>query len=80
MAAASMRRGCRRCNRAIDRQDYTRSEGLGLGLTLADLVARAHGGRLRLIGGPAGATVEILLRPTGVADAASAADRGPAQP
>ena len=64
---------------AIDRQDYTRSEGLGLGLTLADLVARAHGGRLRLVAGPGGATVEILLRPSGVADAATAADRGPAQ-
>ena len=48
---------------AIDRQDYTRSQGLGLGLTLADLVARAHGGRLRLVGRPGGATVEIFLRP-----------------
>ncbi len=48
---------------AIDSQDYARGKGLGLGLTLADLVARAHGGRLRLLAGPAGATVEIVLRP-----------------
>ena len=59
---------------AIDSQDYTRGKGLGLGLMLADLVARAHGGRLRLLAGPAGATVEIVLR-----NAALAAGRSPAR-
>jgi signal transduction histidine kinase len=59
---------------AIDSQDYARGKGLGLGLTLADLVARAHGGRLRLLAGPAGATVEIVLRHLG-----QAAGRGPAR-
>ena len=47
---------------ALEAQDY---EGrMGLGLMLADLVARAHGGRLRLPEVPQGFAAELLL--TGV--------------
>jgi signal transduction histidine kinase len=46
---------------AIDAQDYAALPGLGL--MLADLVARAHGGRLTLQDGGAGCTVELLLGP-----------------
>jgi nitrogen-specific signal transduction histidine kinase len=50
---------------ALDAQTY---EGVpGLGLTLADLVARAHGGRLRLPApaGEHGFSVELSLGPSG---------------
>jgi signal transduction histidine kinase len=50
---------------ALDEQTY---EGVpGLGLTLADLVARAHGGRLRLPApaGDRGFSVELSLGPSG---------------
>lgn len=51
---------------ALDRQDWEdRSSGLGLGLMLADLVARAHGGRLRLLPAPAGFAVALGLGPGG---------------
>jgi signal transduction histidine kinase len=44
---------------ALDREDY---EGrMGLGLLLADRVARAHGGRLRLPAAPQGFVAELLL-------------------
>jgi len=48
---------------ALDAQAY--DDVPGLGLTLADLVARAHGGRLRLpaVPGEAGFVVELALRP-----------------
>jgi C4-dicarboxylate-specific signal transduction histidine kinase len=48
---------------ALDAQAY---DGVpGLGLTLADLVARAHGGRLRLVDpmGGRGFAVELALAP-----------------
>ena len=45
--------------RAIDQQDS--SGPLGLGLTLAGLVARAHGGRLRLSSDAEGTCVEMRL-------------------
>lgn len=48
-----------RLQSALDEQSY--EEQMGLGLMLADLVARAHGGRLRLIRSAAGCTVEIGL-------------------
>lgn len=45
--------------RALDAQDY---EGhMGMGLMLADLVARAHGGRLQLPRVPQGCRVELHL-------------------
>ena len=44
---------------ALTAQDYNGSTGLGL--MLADLVARAHGGWLRLPRVPVGCTVELLL-------------------
>ena len=44
---------------ALDTQDYQGRTGLGL--MLADLVARAHGGRLRLPASSAGFTVELHL-------------------
>lgn len=44
---------------ALAQQDY---EGrMGLGLTLADMVARAHGGGLRLLAGAGGFCVELCL-------------------
>lgn len=47
---------------ALDREDYGRSPGLGL--MLGDLIARAHGGRLRLAPGePSGLVVELTLGP-----------------
>ena len=50
-----------RLQAAIDAQDNQGSSGLGLGLVLADLVARAHGGSLRLPKVDAGCTVELQL-------------------
>ena len=49
---------------ALDAQAYDVVPGLGL--TLADLVARAHGGRLRLVDatGGRGFAVELVLAPT----------------
>jgi signal transduction histidine kinase len=48
-----------RLQAGLDRQAY---EGqTGLGLMLADLVARAHGGRLRLVPGETGCEIEIGL-------------------
>ena len=44
---------------AMDQQDYDGHTGLGL--MLADLVARTHGGRLRLLPGTAGCRVELSL-------------------
>lgn len=47
---------------ALDRQDWEdRDSGLGLGLMLADLVARAHGGRLRLVAAEHGFAAELTL-------------------
>ena len=48
----------------LDTQDYAGSPGLGL--MLADLVARAHGGALRLPEAQAGCTVELWLAPAPV--------------
>jgi two-component system OmpR family sensor kinase len=48
-----------RLQAALDEQAY--EDQMGLGLMLADLVARAHGGRLRLIRSASGCTVEIGL-------------------
>ncbi len=46
---------------ALDSQDY---EGrTGLGLMLADLVARAHGGRLQLLAGGSGCCIDLHLGP-----------------
>lgn len=48
-----------RLQTALDTENY---EGqMGLGLMLADLVARAHGGRLRLLQVPAGCAVDLAL-------------------
>jgi two-component system OmpR family sensor kinase len=44
---------------AMDKQDYDGHTGLGL--MLADLVARTHGGRLRLLPATAGCRVELSL-------------------
>jgi two-component system OmpR family sensor kinase len=58
-----------RLQAAMDRQDY---EGqTGLGLMLADMVARTHGGRLRLLPAGAGCGVELTL-----AQAQAQADTG----
>ncbi|UUX97223.1 sensor histidine kinase KdpD [Aquabacterium sp. J223] len=51
----------RQMQAALDTQAY--DDGLGLGLTLADRVARAHGGRLRLLDGDDGFVVELGLAP-----------------
>ncbi len=45
---------------AMDEENY--SGRTGLGLMLADLVARAHGGRCTLVATPAGCTVSLTLR------------------
>lgn len=50
--------------RELDRQTYDGGHGLGLGLTLADIVARAHGGRLVLHGAERGACIELQLAAT----------------
>lgn len=50
-----------RLQAAIDVQDNEGRSGLGLGLVLADLVARAHGGALHLPKVDAGCTVELQL-------------------
>ena len=56
----------------LDRQDYdSREGGLGLGLMLADLVARAHGGRLLLPAGGRGFTVALDLGPAPAAQNAA---------
>lgn len=56
----------------LDRQDYDSGEGgLGLGLMLADLVARAHGGRLVLPAGAPGFTVALDLGPAPAAQNAA---------
>ncbi|MGS0754019.1 sensor histidine kinase [Roseateles sp. GG27B] len=44
---------------ALDSQDYDKQ--MGLGLMLADLVARAHGGQLRLCPSASGCRVELRL-------------------
>ncbi|MBI5333923.1 MAG: HAMP domain-containing histidine kinase [Burkholderiales bacterium] len=48
-----------RMQAALDSERY--DDGLGLGLMLADRVARAHGGRLALLPAPAGFAVEMTL-------------------
>ncbi len=49
-----------RLQKALDRQHY---EGqMGLGLMLTDLIARAHGGRLRLVPTDAGCEVDLVVR------------------
>jgi signal transduction histidine kinase len=48
-----------RLQTALDQQDYQRCPGMGL--MLADLVARAHGGALRLASSTTGCTVEMTL-------------------
>ncbi len=48
-----------RLQQALDSQDYDNQ--MGLGLMLADLVARAHGGQLRLCPSAAGCKVELRL-------------------
>ena len=49
-----------RLQKALDKQHY---EGqMGLGLMLADLIARAHGGRLRLMPTDAGCEVDLVVR------------------
>lgn len=45
---------------AMDEEDY--GGRTGLGLMLADLVARAHGGRCSLLAAPAGCTVALTIR------------------
>lgn len=55
--------------RALDAQAY--EAGPGLGLMLADRVARAHGGRLALPATEAGFTVELNLGPADTAAAAA---------
>ncbi len=50
---------------ALERQDY--QGHMGLGLMLADLIARAHHGRLRIVDTAPGVTVEISL-PDAAAD------------
>lgn len=52
----------------LDAQDYQGSPGMGL--MLADLVARAHGGALCLPVAPAGCTVQLWLGPAGGASLA----------
>ena len=54
---------------ALDAQAY--EAGPGLGLMLADRVARAHGGRLALPATDAGFTVELNLGPADTAAAAA---------
>ena len=47
--------------RALDTQDYAGCTGLGL--MLADMVARAHGGALTLDGAGPGFTARLRLQP-----------------
>jgi signal transduction histidine kinase len=48
---------------ALNRQDYSSEEGLkGLGLILADLVMRAHGGDVDLVGVSQGFCVELIWK------------------
>lgn len=49
----------RKIQDALARQDYQGQ--MGLGLMLADLIARAHQGRLRIVDGQPGVTVELEL-------------------
>lgn len=66
-----------RMQAALDSERY--DDGLGLGLMLADRVARAHGGRLALLPAPAGFTVELsLARQPGPTTAAPLHEAGPA--
>ncbi|MFM8899683.1 MAG: sensor histidine kinase [Burkholderiales bacterium] len=51
-----------RLQAALDTQDYQSSPGMGL--MLADLVARAHGGTLRLPATTAGCTVQLMMGPS----------------
>lgn len=55
----------RRIQNALERQDYQGQ--MGLGLMLADLIARAHQGRLRIIEGGPGVTIELDLPDPGAA-------------
>ena len=48
-----------RIQAALDVQDY--DGNMGLGLMLSDMVARAHGGRLRLVPAASGFAVEMSL-------------------
>jgi len=56
---------------ALDRQDY--DDAVGLGLVLADRVARAHGGQVRLPASDQGFVVELVLGPAELASQARAA-------
>jgi signal transduction histidine kinase len=53
---------------ALDAQDY--AHHMGLGLMLADLIARAHGGRLKFLSTEGGVSVELSLRVGAVTGAA----------
>ncbi len=49
--------------KALKAQDYENSQ-LGLGLMLADMVARAHGGSLRIVPALSGFAILIRLGPS----------------
>ncbi len=55
---------------ALDAQDY--AHHMGLGLMLADLIARAHQGRLNILKTEGGVTVELSLRDFASASVATA--------